>query len=189
MISTKRILGKLLFLTFASLIVTDAALLVVRHEAKKALLVQDPRSFFKTGSVNRSLQVPSGFADNGTRLKQDASLHSPGLVVRYASRNCHWCQQDQPFWNVLAQEALQKHYKVLIVTPNAGTEYPEDQVRPSHTEQITFVDVKWLADLRLRGTPTTLIAGPHNELLWGHEGALTAEDVNAATATIQKAHN
>ncbi len=181
-------LGKVVFFGLASLILVDAVLLVARHEAKQALLFQDPLSFFKPGTTDSTLPAPTGYAENGARLEKDSSLHAPGLVVRYASRTCHWCQQDQPHWDTLAQEALRKHYKILAVTPTAGTEYSSDALHPPHTAQITFVDLQWLATLRLRGTPTTLIAGSHNKLLWGHEGALTDEDVNLAIDALRRAH-
>lgn len=188
MIVSNQNFHKFVLSALACLMVIDAGLLFAHHRVSQAILEQDLYSYFRDVHGNRLLQMPTGFAENGTpQLATDPTQYA-GVVVRFASRNCHYCQQDQPLWSVVAKQALQNHYQIVIVTPTSGAEYPRPSLNPTQASQVTFVNLQWTANLRLRGTPTTLIADTRSKFLWGHEGALTDEDAKMAVAAMERAH-
>jgi hypothetical protein len=123
---------------------------------------------------------PRGYSDAGIEVAA-SSMSDKGWAVRYTSPGCKFCRADEPKWSALKSELVASGYQVYDLLPSSSK-------RPTvgHNDEmpIAFIDVGWMKQYRLTGTPTTLIFNRHGKIIWAHAGTMSDEDQKSALRTL-----
>jgi hypothetical protein len=127
---------------------------------------------------------PDGFTAKGVRVGIVPGRRA-GWAVRYAANRCVYCRRDNTTWNRLAAELQRLGYQVIDVVPSAKDHYPNDAA-PRGAPQEAYVSVKWIRRFRLTVTPTLLIFGPDQRLIWSRQGMLYPADPKSAVRVIEE---
>ena len=122
---------------------------------------------------------PVGFDVNGSQLAL-GDRGADGVMLRYASPSCPYCQADEPRWRELLSFAKKSHVVVVALSPTATEVYDNIYLTSHHLRQISFVSASGLGSIHLIATPTTLLFASDGSLLWAHQGTLTSYDVVAS---------
>lgn len=125
---------------------------------------------------------PHGYSDAGVEVPA-ASSSDKGWAVRYTSLGCKFSRADEPMWRVLKSALVSGGYHIYDVAPYPLKRLPAP-AGDQHESQIAFIDVGWMKQYRLTGTPTTLIFNSHGRIIWTHSGTMDTEDQKSALQTI-----
>lgn len=131
------------------------------------------------------IPLPEGFTSDGARVGSDGE-HAAGLVVRYAAAMCPYCRADRQ-WVPLSARLQRRGYRVVFILPFAKDRYADKDVIPRGAPQEAYISMEWIRHFRLTLTPTVLMFGPHQNLVWAHQGVLSASDVRSAIHAAQAA--
>jgi len=120
-----------------------------------------------------------GYGPSGEKTAGRAPRRSGGLIVRYASQDCGYCERDVE-WSHLASGAARYGFRVVFLLPSAVHAFSPDRLVPRGVRQIALVSMDWMRRFRITITPTLLVFGPDGGLLWQRQGVLSSEDTRAA---------
>jgi thioredoxin-related protein len=129
--------------------------------------------------------TPVGFTSDLERVAPVVGA-GPGMVVRFTSKNCKYCQQDMPMWEKMSAMLQKKGYQTIVLVPSARDEYRRDALVPAEAKQMTYVNIEWIAHLRLHATPMLLVFDSKGNLRWSHEGVLGLSDLDSAEHAVER---
>jgi hypothetical protein len=180
-----RLLNKGVPILIGLLVVVDGAMILRYRTAIAAHSAQDSALLYRSPGERGLIPFPDGYTAKGEKI--NIVLHSQaGWAVRYAAKGCLYCRNDKQ-WGVLSNELQRRGYQVIVVTSSAREAYPEGDLVPRGAAQEAFVRMEWIKRFRLVGTPTLLIFGPDQRLIWSHQGMLSADDQQSAVRAIKGA--
>jgi hypothetical protein len=174
-------INRLSFAILSLAILTDAALYL--YMSKMSAQMSQSSALFRFDGKPGPMLPPDGYSSKGARVVLPAS--AAGWVVRYTSKRCEHCKEDEPTWNQLATALGSLGYGVLVVVPSAKDEYPEREIVPAGAQQASYVNVDWIKRLRLTMTPTVMIFNPSQGLIWEQQGTLAVKDISSALAAVK----
>lgn len=108
-----------------------------------------------------------------------------GWAIRYASRGCQYCQEDELLWNPLKSKLYGLGYKIIVLVPSAKDEFPANSPSLSGVQQESFVNIAWIRQFQLTVTPTLLIFDSRGRLIWLRQGMLAAGDPISALRAVK----
>ena len=117
----------------------------------------------------------AGYTSTGVRLLPHARA-GKGWAVRYGSSKCEFCRVDEAGWKNLKSQLVAKGYHIYDVFPDAQDIYAGVPIEQPSETQLSFVNVAWMKQYRLTGTPTTLLFDGHGSLIWAHAGVMSEDD-------------
>jgi hypothetical protein len=123
-----------------------------------------------------------GYAEDGSRIALSSA--DRGLAVRYASRDCPFCKQDQE-WAPLASYLQGRGIRVVVLASNSSQKYDAARLQPAGVPQAIFVGAEWLKQFPVAVTPTFLLFDLGEQLIWHKRGMLTAGDAAAVRQLVE----
>lgn len=143
-------------------------------------------SFYRDGTSTTMIPPPVGFSAKGERVLT-VPRRQKGWAVRFYAKECHFCQQDERRWGQVASELRRLGYRIILVAPNSRELDPDDSQASIGAQQEAYVSMEWISRLRLAVTPTLLIFGPDQRLIWANQGTLSWADRQSIVRTIEAA--
>ena len=170
-----------IYMVLAAIVVADVFLLayaiVARHSANMSQL------YFRNPLQARASAPFDGYSAAGAKITFD-SAPTRGWAVRYASQACPHCRADEQQWNELKSQLLEKGYRIYVIPPSAQDAYPNDASSISGATQLPYVNVEWIKQYRLTGTPTTLLFSGSGKMFWSHLGEISKSDRVSALIAV-----
>jgi len=166
------------------MVLIDASLAIyVLHQTNHAR--QDPNAFLRLPIACQQCGPPA--SPNGAGDPVSVGFAS-GWAVRYVAKNCPFCRQDEPRWQMLKTQMEGLGYRVYIIPPMSSDAPEESSSGTGPLEkQLRLVPIDWIKHYRLTKTPTVLVFDPGGRLIWGHEGTLKSGDPDTALQAIRSA--
>jgi hypothetical protein len=177
-------IDRIIVALMALLVVFDG-LLFWHIRAMQGQSAQHSSDIFRAPWLQGTSVVPVGLTSELERVVPVAAA-GRGVAIRFASKNCKYCQQDTPLWNKMATALQQKGYQSIVLVPSAKDEYHRSDLVPAGAQQMAYVDIEWLSHLRLHATPLLLIFDSRGNLMWSHEGVLALSDLASAERMVGK---
>lgn len=174
-----------IFSVLALLILLDGILLLYVRTVANAS--QDPNLLYRYTEDHVPVSQPDGYTARDVKIDAAASKKS-GWAVRYAARECKFCQRDEALWNRLASELQRMGYVITVVVPSGRDAYPDDRLTPKGAQQEVYVNLAWIEHFRLTVTPTVLVFDSERGLIWAHQGMLDQADPESALRAIKSAN-
>jgi len=130
-----------------------------------------------------SFRVPGGWTRSGVRVPAPVDGDIRCHLLRYTSSECPYCDADRSVFRDLHRDASTRGCRTLILSPTPDVSTDEGL---EDTDVLTEVDGVSASDLyRLLGTPTTIVADRHFQIVWSHLGSLQSADARQAAAAMK----
>lgn len=143
-------------------------------------------SLYRDRASTSMIPPPVGFSAKGEKVVI-APAKQRGWAVRYYAKDCHYCQQDERQWGKVASELRRLGYRIIAVSPESRELGPDDSQASIGAQQAAYVSMEWIRRLQLRATPTLLIFGPDQRMIWARKGTLNWADRQSLVRTIEAA--
>lgn len=137
---------------------------------------------------------PEGYLLGGRLLVPPGN--EPCWAVRFEASSCAYCSEDDNHgWRQLAGVLEARHCKVFFLPPGPSRALLPSRILPPGAAQELFVNMAFLKHFRLTYTPSTLVFGPGDALLWSQQSAIrrgevaiVAHDLDGALGAAQGVH-
>jgi predicted CoA-binding protein len=143
-------------------------------------------SLYRDGASTSVIPPPAGFSAKGEQVVITPAQQK-GWAVRYYAKDCHFCQQDEKQWGQVASELRRLGYRIIALSPESKQLGPDASQASIGAQQAAYVSMEWIRRLRLNATPTLLIFGPDQRMIWAQEGTLNWADRQSLVRTIEAA--
>ena len=181
-LSMKAVVANAVYVLLAGVTVADVTLFswltVLAHRA-----ATDPAPFVREKTDWAASIRPHGFSAAGTEVSVSSSSDK-GWAVRYATAGCRFCRADQPKWSALKTELVARGFHIYDIPPYLLNLPSGESAGQKDETAIAFIDIGWMKQYRLTGTPTTLIFDRHGKIIWAHAGTMDEQDQKSALLTI-----
>jgi hypothetical protein len=168
----------------AAVVVGDGVLTIQTWRARSQAGVRTRDVLIRTHLASSPVGLyGNGLSTDGVEL---ASLvRRAPLVLRYASKNCGYCQRDL-VWPRLAEAMRVKGVRVAVLLPRAAEAFDSLTLVPRSAPQVAFVSTEWLKQFRLTTTPTVMLFNSVGDLIWAQQGMLGADSIDRALRALDE---
>jgi hypothetical protein len=150
-------------------------------------LARDTSYIYHPKDVTSPYSPPVGFTFDGKKV-DSTTAGAPGWLVRYASKDCKFCQKDEAVWVHMAAHFQRSGYKIIVIEPTAKEHYAKDAFALKNGQSEEYVNLEWIKQFTLSVTPTVLVFTSNKGLVWSHQGALRDVDPDSALRAVTSAN-
>lgn len=178
-------LQKPLFIGMWLLLALDGSILVANRYLRNRLFHEPSQVGL---DVAAQIRFPDlvGYEGEPMKASQLETEPSRRLVVRYAARDCEFCNQDEPLWQRLAAESRRRNFRIGVLDTAAKSAFASTSGSLAGGRQFALLRLDWIQHLKLRKTPTVLVFNDDGLLVWAHAGVLTDADCSSALTAVEK---